>query len=90
MPGVITSGAIGSKTAARPGGTGRGAPHATQISQPWTQISMAPVTTTMLAVSARSPTTTRRAAGPAAAQASSNPAAWPRNRATGSRPGGRS
>jgi hypothetical protein len=46
----MSSGAIGSKTAARPGGTGRGAPHATQMSQPWTVISMAPVTATMLAV----------------------------------------
>jgi hypothetical protein len=40
----MSSGAIGSKTAAKPGGTGRQAPHATEMSQPWTVISMAPVT----------------------------------------------
>jgi hypothetical protein len=35
---VITNGAIGSKTAARPGGIGRAAPHAAKMSQPWTVI----------------------------------------------------
>ena len=34
VPGVMNSGAIGAKTAARPGGTGRSLPHATAMSQP--------------------------------------------------------
>jgi hypothetical protein len=87
VPGVISSGAIGSKTAARPGWTGRAAPHAAKMPQPWTVTSMASVTATMLAVSSRSPMATRRPAGPAAAQVPSSLAAWPRSRATGSRPG---
>ena len=83
-PGGMSSGAIGSKMAARPGGTGRAAPHAAEMSQPWTVISMAPVTATMFAVSSRSPMVTRRPAGRAAVQVPSSLVAWPRSRATGS------
>ena len=56
------------------------------MSQPCTAISSAPVTATMLAASSRPPMATRRSAGPAAAQAASSLAAWPRSPATGSAP----
>ena len=79
-----SSGAIGSSVAARPGGTGRRTPHAAEMSQPWTAISMAPAAAAMLTVSSRSPMATRRSARPAAAHTPSSARAWRRRHAMGS------
>src|SRR5262249_61144703 len=80
----------GGKLAGRPVGGGRGAPQATEMSQPWTVISTAPASATMPVVSSRSPTAASCRAGPAAAQVASSLVVCRYRPRTGSSPGGSS